>query len=135
MNLNQKGLWAAALCACVSASTHAAHQPQPVILTLDGFNYVTYNEFRIDSAAHLVLAFDALMENCRRNGGGAPSTGPMSLLYSTQNSGVQLASIRIDFAPTRAVMTTTAGDVICDGEANGAQTGLGRILRGDFESD
>jgi hypothetical protein len=40
----------------------------------------------------------------------------------------------VEFNPTRVVLDSSTHDVVCDGEAMGWQTGLGRLFRDDFDA-
>ena len=113
----------------------AALPADPVVLTLDGRHYVTYAvPVSFFPGDRLLLAPEALMRNCRRSAGGATLPGTYTLVYSPMGSEVQATSITLNFGPTRFVLETASGDVVCDNEAMGWQSGIDRIFRGHFES-
>jgi hypothetical protein len=106
------------------------------VLTLDGRHYIIWNvPVEFDPAERLILAPDAIVTNCRRSGGGAFGAAEFSFVYSPIGAWVPVATVQLVFGPTRFVMGSATGDVICDNEALGWQTGLDRIFRGDFDPD
>ncbi|MBB5207410.1 hypothetical protein [Chiayiivirga flava] len=131
----RKRHWFAAAVALSSSSAFAAKRPEPVILTLDGKHYVSYQTVEFDPANHLVLAPDAGMSNCQPtpDDGGAP--GSFDLVYSDAGDLVSVDTIALHFAPTQLVMTTALGNVVCEGQALGWQTGFDRIYADEFDAD
>lgn len=112
----------------------AARKPDPIVITLDGRHYVTYTApVVIALGERLVVAPEARMGNCRRDGGGPLIPDVLRLTFSGES--IDARSMRIEFAPARIVVDTLAKDVICDGEATSAETGIGRVFRDDFEPD
>lgn len=125
----------AALLACATPSL-AARAPKPIVITLDGHHYVTYTApVLLSLSERLALAPEAHMSNCHRGNGLLPLFSTHRLVHSIEGAGVDVASMRIEFLPTRIVVDTLLGDVICDGEASPSETGIGRLFNDDFEVD
>jgi hypothetical protein len=117
-----------------SAGPAAAQPPTPIVLTLDGLSYVTYvAPVAISPADKLILAPESRMDNCRRSSGMPLPQGVWSLVYSGAGDAVNAVTMNIRFAPTRIVLTSLFGDVVCDGVAGAGETGLGRLFRDSFE--
>ena len=117
-----------------AASAAAVPRVDPFVITLDQHSYTSYT-WPIDIAPllHLVQAPEALMTNCHRSSGGLPALGLSRLVYSPLGDQVGAQTLRIEFKPTRIVLETEFGDVVCDGAALAGETGLGRIFRDYFE--
>lgn len=121
--------------ALTSFPAFAAKRPDPVVLTLDGRHYVSDNTISLDPTEHLVLAPDARLRNCRRVGNTPVAPGTFDLVYSDTGDLVNVDPMWLHFNPTQLVMTTPGGDMVCDNEAMGWQTGFDRIFRADFDED
>lgn len=114
----------------------ASRAPKPIVITLDGHHYVTYTTpVVISPREKLALAPEARMTNCHRGNGLPTVFGTHRLVHSMLGAGVDVASMRIEFGPTRVVVDTLFGDVVCEGEAGAGETGIDRTFRGDFEVD
>ena len=116
------------------ASAGVTPRPDPIVITLDGHDYVTMVAPVVFSqTTRLLQAPESTMNNCRRANGEALPLGQFQLLHTPAGSKVDSIAMHIEFRPTRLVLNTQAGDVICDGEANGGTTGIGRLFRDEFE--
>ena len=114
---------------------HAARYNDPMIITLDGRHYVTYTAPLVVSVAErLVVAPEAGMSLCRRSNSEPLASGPFEIIYTPEAHFVQAATMSFRFNPTRVVLQTQTGDVICDGEALGYQTGFDRVFRDNLEA-
>lgn len=131
----RKRHWVAAAVALSSSSVFAVKRPDPVVLTLDGHHYVSYATVEFDPAEHLVLAPDARMSNCVPQPDDGVEPGTFDLVYSEAGDLVAIDTIALHFSPTQLVMTTAGGNVVCEGEALGWETGIDRIYRDEFDSD
>lgn len=129
----RKRHWMAAAVALSSSSAFALKRPEPVILTLDGKHYVSYESVEFDPANHLVLAPDANMRNCEPQPADGAEPGGFDLVYSDAGDLVAVDTIALHFQPTQIVMTTAGGNVICEGQAMGWQTGFDRVFRDEFD--
>lgn len=125
--------WIAAAVALTSANGFAAPRPDPVVLTLDGIHYVSYTPVEFDPQQRLVLAPDASMRDCTPLPDDGDAPGTFDLVYTSSGDLVEIDSIALQFGPTELVMTTANGNVVCEGEALGWQTGIGRIFRDEFD--
>jgi hypothetical protein len=124
---------AVALLLCAGAA-RADHRVQPLIVTLDGRHHVTYSESIVVSPIErLVQAPELRMSACRRANAEPLAPGAYRLIHSAAGDYVDATAMRIEFGPTRVVLDTLHGDVRCDGEAKGYETGLDRIFIGHFE--
>lgn len=130
----RKRHWVAAAIA-LSSPAFALKRPDPVVLTLDGRHYVSYAPIEFDPQQHLVLAPDARMRNCLPLPDDGDTPGGFDLVYSEAGDLVEIDSVALQFGPTELVMTTANGDVVCEGEAPGWETGIGRIFRDEFDTD
>lgn len=117
----------------LSSPALALKRPDPVVLTLDGHHYVSYSPVEFDPQQHLVLAPDARMRNCVPLPDDGDAPGTFDLVYSDAGDLVEIDSIALQFGPTELVMTTANGGVVCEGEALGWETGIGRIFRDEFD--
>ena len=124
-----------AVAVALSSPALALKRPDPVVLTLDGRHYVSYTPVEFDPQHHLVLAPDARMRNCQPLPDDGDAPGTFDLVYSDAGDLVEIDSIALQFGPTELVMTTANGNVVCEGEAAGWETGIGRIFRDEFDSD
>lgn len=129
--LRKRHMMAAAV--ALSSPAMAIKRPDPVVLTLDGRHYVSYESVALDPRDHLVLAPDARMRNCRPLPDDDDVSGGFDLVYSDAGDLVSIDTVALHFRPTRLVMTTANGNVVCDGEAMGWETGIGRIFRDEFD--
>lgn len=129
----RKRHWMAAAVALSSTSAFAAKRPEPVILTLDGKHYVSYESVEFDPTNHLVLAPDARMRNCEPQPAGDAGPGAFDLVYSDAGDLVAIDTVALHFNPTQLVMTTADGNVVCEGQALGWQTGFDRVFRDEFD--
>ena len=112
----------------------AAAVVDPIVLTIDGRNYITITSpVVLSPAEQLLQAPEARLANCRRSNGMAPAFGAARLIYAMNGAAVDAQSLRIEFHPTRIVVDTLYGDMRCDGEANGGESGVDRIFRDLFE--
>ena len=119
-----------------AGAARADHRVQPLIVTLDGRHHVTYAESIVVSPVErLVQAPELRMSACRRANAEPLAAGAYRLIYSAAGDSVDATAMRIEFGPTRVVLDTLHGDVLCDGEARGYETGLDRIFIGHFEHD
>ena len=75
------------------------------------------------------------MDACRRAGGEPLAAGSYRLIHSPTGDFVDATAMRIALGPTRVVLDTQHGDVLCEGEAKGYETGFDRIFIGHFEHD
>lgn len=131
------------VCACVAyalwiGSAHAgvAPRPTPVVITLDGRDYVTFVAPVVYSPhTRLLLAPESSLVNCRRIGDLPLPIGPIQLQHTLANDKVDAVAMRIEFHPTRIFLDTVSGDVRCDGLAAGGVTGVGRVFHDEFEPD
>lgn len=118
-----------------SSHAFAAKRPEPVVLTVDGRHYVSYTPVELDPKEHLVLAPDARMSNCTPLPGDGETPGAFDLVYSDAADVVSVDVVELRFGPMQIVMKSPNGNVVCDGEAMGWETGFDRIFRGDFDED
>ena len=132
-NLNIPKTCCSALVALCLAAPVAAYRPDPVVITLDGKDYVSIEPVVIAPVEHLVLAPDSSLSNCRRKIGEPFAAGPFRIEYELDGTGVDAVAMRIQFRPTQIILDTQTLDVVCDGEALGHQTGVGRVFRDTFE--
>lgn len=131
------------LCSCAIAALLIGHatagvapRPDPIVITLDGHDYVTFGSpVVLSQVTRLVLAPESSMANCRRGNSEAFPPGLFRLEHTAAGDKVDTVSMRIEFKPTRLMLGTEFGDVVCDGEANGGTTGVGRVFRDEFELD
>lgn len=130
----RKRHWFAAAVALTSFSA-LAKRPEPVILTLDGKHYVSYSAVEFDPANHLVLAPDAGMRNCEPSPDADDAPGAFDLVYSEAGDFIGIDTLALQFSPTQLVMTSPGGDIVCDGQAMGWQTGFDRIYADEFDAD
>lgn len=127
--------------AAVLSSFGTAHagvlpRPTPIVITLDGHDYITYvSPLELTLAERMLLAPESSMQNCRREGGAAFPPGHFRLLHTPAGDEVDSIAMRIEFNPTRVVLDTEFGDVLCDGEASAHVTGVGRVFEDEFELD
>lgn len=129
----RKRQWIAAAVALTSAHGFAAPRPDPVVLTLDGRHYVSHAPVEFDPQQRLVLAPEARMRNCLPLPEDDDAPGAFDLVYTEAGDLVEIDSIALQFGPTELVMTTANGNVVCEGEALGWETGIGRIFRDEFD--
>lgn len=123
----------ALLCAAASANANAPRL-DPIVITIDAHSYVTYTSpLILTPALHLAQAPEARIANCQRTGGLPPALAPNRLIYALAGSHVEAQTMRIDFHPTRLVLQTAAGDMVCDGVALTGETGVERLFRDYFE--
>lgn len=142
MNTRKKSLprrlrkrhWVAAAVALSSSSAFAVKRPEPVILTLDGKHYVSYQSVAFDPANHLVLAPDTRMRNCEPQPADGAEPGGFDLVYSDAGDLVAIDTVALHFSPTQLVMTTADGNVVCEGQALGWQTGFDRVFGDEFDA-
>jgi hypothetical protein len=111
----------------------AAYAPDPVVITLDGKDYISVVPVVIAPVERLVLATDSSLSNCHRKVDEPLATGPFRLEYELDGTGVDAVAMRIQFHPTQIILDTQTLDVVCDGQALGHQTGVGRVFRDTFE--
>lgn len=120
--------------ALVLASTSlGARLPQPFVVTLDAHSYVSYAPVHFAPAERLLIAPELRMSNCRRAAGAPLAPGDYRLHYGSGDDAVDAMGLEFQFQPTRAVMVSQFGDVICDGIALAGETGIARVFRGDFD--
>lgn len=131
----RKRHWLAAAVALSSSHAFAAKRPEPVILTVDGKHYVSYTGVSFDPVDHLVLAPDIGMKNCTPLPSDTNGPGTFDLVYTDAGDFVEVKAFSMRFFPTQIVMATAGGNLVCDGQALGYQTGFDRIFRGEFETD
>lgn len=129
----RKRHWVAAAVALTSSSAFAAKRPEPVILTLDGKHYVSYTSVEFDPSNHLVLAPDSRMRNCEPQPADDAEPGNFDLVYSDAGDLVAIDTVALHFHPTQVVMTTANGNVVCEGQAMGWQTGFDRVFGDEFD--
>lgn len=125
------GLVAAVMSA---APALAAVLPKPVIVTLDAHDYVTYTKAELIPAARLLDVADSGIAHCHRANGSAAGAGAWKLYRATGPLDVDFQTLRVEFNPTRILLDSGTHDLVCEGEALGWQTGLGRLFRDDFDA-
>ena len=108
--------------------------PAPVIVTLDARDYVTYSAAAFTPSASTLSVVQSGIANCHRAGGSALASGRWKLHRSASSLDVDFQTVRLEFNPTRLVLDSATHDIVCDGQAMGWQTGLGRIFRADFDA-
>lgn len=118
----------------VSAPALAIKPPAVVVVTLDARDYVTYTATTLTPAAGWLDVAETPIANCRRANGEMPATGEWRLHRSTEALDVDFATLRVEFNPTRLVLDSATHDIVCDGQAMGWQTGIGRVFQGDFDA-
>ena len=123
-----------ALAAAAVAPAFAASTPAPVIVTLDARDYITYTATTLSPATSVISVDNAGITNCRRANGELPNSGKWKLHRSANALDVDFDTVRVEFNPTRLVLDSSTHDVVCDGQAMGWQTGLGRVFRDDFDA-
>jgi hypothetical protein len=127
--------WIGALLAAAAvAPAFAASVPAPVIVTLDARDYVTYAVTALTPSASRLAVDNSGIANCHRGNGDLPASGKWKLHRSADSLDVDFETLRVEFNPTRVVLDSSTHDVVCDGEAMGWQTGLGRLFRDDFDA-
>lgn len=115
---------------CVSVAS--AKLPDPIVISVDGHDYVSYGAPVVLSLAErLAQSPEAQMRACRRSSGEAPLAANFRL--QAGDGTVDAVSMRVEFHPTRLVLATPSGDVSCGQVAGAFQTGIGRVFVGDFE--
>ena len=124
-----------ALALLSAAASAQAQRVDPFVITIDAHSYVSYTwPIVISPVEHLVQAPEARMANCR-SGSGVPLLPAFNkLVYSVAGHHLDAQTLRLDFHPTRVVMSTALGDVVCDGVALTGETGIDRVFRGLFEA-
>jgi hypothetical protein len=111
-------------------------RPDPLVITLDGHDYVTWvSPVVFSPGTRLLLAPESSMSNCRRGDSQILPPGLFQLLHTPAGGKIDSIAMRIEFRPTRIIFDTEFGDVICDGEAPGHVTGVGRVFRDEFEPE
>lgn len=125
------GLFAAAV---VSAPAFGASRAVPVVVTLDARDYVTYTTAALTPASSVLSVVDSGMSNCRRGDGSSPASGKWRLHRSSNTLDIDFETVRVEFNPTRLVLDSATHDIVCDGQAMGWQTGIGRVFRDDFDA-
>jgi hypothetical protein len=125
------GLLAAA---AVSVPAFAGSYPNPVVVTLDARDYVTYSSAALTPSSSVLSVLQSGIDNCRRGDGSAPASGRWKLHRSADTLDIDFATVRIEFNPTRLMLDSDTHDIVCDGQALGWQTGLGRVFRDDFDA-
>ena len=130
--LRKRHVFAAAM-ALTSSHAFAAKRPEPVILTLDGRHYVSYTPVALDPSEHLILAPDSRMRNCTPLPDDGETPGSFDLVYNDAADLVSVDITELRFGPTQLVMTTANGNVVCEGEAMGFETGFDRIFGDEFD--
>ena len=123
-----------ALAAVAVAPAFAAGLPAPIIVTLDARDYVTYATTALTPSSNVLSVANTGIENCRRANGEMPVSGKWKLQRSVQSLAVDFETVRVEFNPTRLVLDSSTHDVVCDGQAMGWQTGVGRLFRDDFDA-
>lgn len=130
----RKWLCGLAAAAVVSAPAFAASYSNPVIVSLDARDYITYTTVALAPSSSVISATDAGITNCRRSDGSAIASGKWKLHRSANSLDVDFETVRVEFNPTRVVLASTTRDIVCDGQALGWQTGAGRVFRDDFDA-
>jgi hypothetical protein len=125
------GLFAAAV---ISAPAWGASQAVPIVVTLDARDYVTYSTTTLTPSASVLSVVDSGISNCRRGDGTTPLSGPWKLHRSAETLDIDFQTVRIEFHPTRLVLDSATHDIVCDGQALGWQTGIGRVFQDDFDA-
>lgn len=120
--------------AVVPAPAFAAAHSTPVIVTLDARDYVTYTAAALTPATSVLSVIDSGISNCHRENGSAMASGQWKLHRSASTLDVDFQTVRVDFNPTRLVLDSSTHDIVCDGQAMGWQTGIGRVFRDDFDA-
>jgi len=130
------GKWICGLVAAAGtvAPAIAASLPPSVLVSLDARDYVAYTATSFTPSTGVLSVTGTAIENCRRAEGGMPVSGPLKLHRSADTLDIDFATMRIDFHPTRLVLESSTHDVVCDGQALGWQTGVGRIFGNDFDA-
>lgn len=123
-----------ALAAAAVAPAYAASTPAPVIVTLDARDYVAYSVTSLTPSTSVIAVENSGIANCRRGTGELPASGKWKLHRSAATLDVDFETVRIEFNPTRLVLDSSTHDVVCDGQAMGWQTGIGRLFRDDFDA-
>lgn len=124
-----------ALAAIVAAGQALAFTaPAVVVVTLDARDYVTYAATTLTPAAGWLDVADTPIAHCRRANGEMPAAGRWRLHRSADALDVDFATLRVEFNPTRLVLDSATRDVVCDGQAMGWQTGIGRVFEDDFDA-
>lgn len=130
----RKWLCGLAAAAVVSAPAFAASYSNPVIVSLDARDYISYSSVALSPSTSVLSATDAGITNCRRADGSAIASGKWKLHRSANSLDVDFDTVRVEFNPTRVVLGSTTHDIVCDGTALGWQTGAGRVFRDDFDA-
>lgn len=120
--------------AVTSAPAFAATAASPVIVTLDARHYVTYTAAALTPSTSVLSVVDSGISNCRRADGGAVASGKWKLHRSSGTLDVDFETVRVEFNPTRLVLDSATHDIVCDGQALGWQTGIGRVFQDDFDA-
>jgi hypothetical protein len=118
----------------VSAPALALNAPPVVVITLDARDYVAYTATSLIPAAGWLDVAQTPIANCRRANGEMPASGDWRLHRSAEPLDVDFATLRVEFKPTRLVLDSATRDIVCDGQALGWQTGLGRVFEDDFDA-
>jgi hypothetical protein len=116
---------------CSAASAHAG--VDPLVLTIDAHHYLVQAPLVLTPALHLAQAPETRLSNCRRTGGLPLALGVNRLIYGLAGASLDARAMRIEFKPTRVVLDTEFGDVVCDGVALGGETGVERVFGDWFE--
>ena len=122
-----------AAAAGLAAPAFAAKLPSSVMVSLDARDYLAFSATSFTPSTGVLSVRGTQIENCRRAGGELPQSGPLKLNRSADTLDVDFATMRIEFHPTRLVLESATHDLVCDGEALGWQTGIGRIFGNDFD--
>lgn len=131
---NRKWICGFVAAVVVSAPAFAASYANPVIVTLDARDYITYTTAAITPATRVLSVPDTGIVNCRRADGSAIGSGKWKLHRSAHSLDVDFETVRVEFNPTRLVLDSSTHDIVCDGQALGWQTGIGRVFRDDFDA-
>lgn len=118
----------------VSAPAFGASHPVPVVVTLDARDYVTYTTAALTPSTSVLSVVDSGIGNCRRGDGSSPASGKWKLHRSANTLDIDFETVRVEFNPTRLVLGSATHDIVCDGQAMGWQTGIGRVFRDDFDA-
>ena len=127
-----KWICGALAAAVVSAPSFAATAQAPIVITLDARDYITYTTATFTPSSNVMKVVNSAMDNCRRAGGESMQSGKWHLNRSSNSLDIDFDAMRLEFNPTRLVLDSSTHDIVCDGQAMGWQTGIGRLFEDDF---
>ena len=130
------GKWICGLVAAAGtlAPVFAASLQPAVIVSLDARDYITLSAASFTPSSGVLSVPGSAIANCARVGGGSPVSGALKLHRSAETLDIDFETLRIEFNPTRLVLDSSTHDIVCEGQALGFQTGVGRIFQGDFDA-